>query len=227
MWRILIVDDNEVTRNLCRHNLEDSYEIIEAGNPELAFPMALENKPDVILMQLLMPKLSGFELCRTFSMFRLTKQIPIFVIGTGDMRNKVSCLRLGASGYLEKPIDFEKLKSALSEVLLAKTPERRDHVRVRVNVILKLKGNDKEGKHFEIRSSTVDMGGGGFLCTCNAPLELGATVEVFLCSGDEHYLGRARAVRVDKGDPGHPRLGFRFSETADGGDQPELIVQEK
>jgi DNA-binding response OmpR family regulator len=222
MRRILIVDDNEATRTLCRQNLEDSYEIIETGDPEFAFPIALENKPDVILMQLLMPKLSGFELCKTFSTFRLTKQIPIFVVGADDMRNKISCLRLGASGYVEKPIDFEKLKNALTEVLLSKKPERREHVRVRLNVILKLKGNDREGKHFEIRSTTLDMGAGGFLCTCNAPLELGVPVEVFLCSGDEHYLGRACAVRVDRGDPLHPRLGFHFVETADGGQEKPL-----
>jgi CheY-like chemotaxis protein len=219
MRRILIVDDNEATRSLSRQSLEDSYEIIETGDPEQAFLMVLENQPDVILVRLLMPKLSGFELCRTLSTFRLTKKIPIFVFGAEDMRNKVSCLRLGASGYLETPTDFEGLKRALAEVLVSKTPERREHKRVPVNVILKLKGNDKEGKYFEIRSSTVDMGGGGFLCTCNAPLELGVTVEVFLCSGDEHYLGRACAVRVDKGDPQHPRLGFHFSETADRGQE--------
>jgi CheY-like chemotaxis protein len=216
MRRILIVDNNEVTRTLCRQNLEDSYEIIETGDPELAFSMAAEKEPDLILMRLVMPKLSGFELCKTFSTFPLTKQIPIFIVGTEDMRNKAFCLRLGASGYLETPIDFEAFKSTLTNVLVSKSPQRREHTRVPLKAILKLKGNDKEGKHFEIRSSTIDMSGGGFLCICNAHLELGVPVEVFLCSGDEHYLGRACAVRIDKGDPRHPRLGFQFSQTTDG-----------
>jgi CheY-like chemotaxis protein len=222
MRRILIVDDNEATRTLCRQSLEDSYEIIETGDPEIAFPIVLESKPDAILMQLSMPKLSGFELCRTFSTFRLTKQIPIFVVGPEDVRNKASCLRMGAFEYLENPIDCEKLRSALANALLSKTPQRRERVRVRLNVILKLKGNDKEGRHFEIRSSTVDMGTGGFLCICNAHLELGVTVDVFLCSGDEHFLGRAHAVRIDKGDPKHPRLGFRFNETVGVGEEKPL-----
>jgi putative two-component system response regulator len=216
MRRILIVDDNEAARTLCRQNLEDSYEIIETGDPKLAFSMALENTPDVILMRLLMLKLSGLELCKTFLTFHLTKRIPLFVVGAEDMRNKAFCLRLGASGYLETPIDFEAFKSTLTKVLGWKKPERREHRRVPLNAIVKLKGDDKEGKHFETRSSTIDMGGGGFLCICDAPLELGVPVEVFLCNGDEHYLGRASAVRVDKGDPQYPRLGFHFCETTDG-----------
>lgn len=210
MRRILIVDDCVATRTLCRQNLEDVYEIIEASDPELAFPLALENTPDAILMQLFMPKLSGFELCRTFSAFRLTKQTPVLVVGPEDIRNKAFCLRMGASAYLENPIDVDKLKDALARVLLSRTPERREHVRIPLDVILKLKGADKDGKPFEIRSATIDMGAGGFLCTCNTPLELGVPVEVFLCSGDEHYLGRASAVRIDKPDPKHPRIGFRF-----------------
>lgn len=214
MRRVLIIDNNETTRTLCRQHLEDSYDVIETGDPENAFPLALENKPDAILVQLSMPKLSGFELCRTFSAFRLTKHIPIFVMGAADMRNKASCLRMGASGYFEVPLDCEQLRSELTKVMLSKTPERREHVRVPLNVILKLKGIDKEGRHFEIRSSTVDMGAGGFLCICNEPLELGVSVEVFLCHGDEHFLGHARAVRIDKADFYRPRLGFQFREAA-------------
>jgi CheY-like chemotaxis protein len=216
MRRILLVDDNQATRTVCRQNLEDSYEIIEAADPKLAFPLALENKPDAILTQLSMSKISGFELCRTFVAFRLTKQTPLFVFGPEDLSNKASCLRMGVSEYCEKPVDFEHLRSALARVLLPRTPERPEHRRVPLGVILKLKGNDKDGRQIEIRASTVDMGAGGFLCTCNTHLTLGEPFEVFLCSGDEHYLGQAYAVRIDKADSQHPRLGFRFSYPPDG-----------
>lgn len=216
MKRILIVDDDEATRNLYRACLEDSYEVTDLGDPKLALQTALQCKPDLILVDLLMPKLSGFELCRTFSTLSFTQQIPIFVISAEDVRNKAFCLSLGASGYFEKPVDFKKLREALIDALLPRTSERRRQVRVQLKVALKLKGKDKDGKNFEVRADTENMSGGGFLCTSSAPMEIGLGVEVFLCEGDEHYLGGACAVRIEEFDPVRPRFGFHFNKTTSG-----------
>ena len=67
MEKLLIVDDEEAIRRLMRINLADRYEIIDTGNPEQALAMAMQDKPNAILLDLRMPKYSGFELCRTFS----------------------------------------------------------------------------------------------------------------------------------------------------------------
>jgi len=64
MEKLLIVDDEEAMRRLLRINLADSYEIIDTGDPEHALALALQNKPSAILLDLRMPRCSGFELCR-------------------------------------------------------------------------------------------------------------------------------------------------------------------
>ncbi|MGC2332406.1 MAG: response regulator, partial [Candidatus Acidiferrales bacterium] len=65
MAKILIVDDDADMRNLHKMRLNDSYEILETEDPEEALGLALEHKPAAILLDLMMPRLSGFELCHT------------------------------------------------------------------------------------------------------------------------------------------------------------------
>jgi CheY-like chemotaxis protein len=213
MRRLLIVDDDEGIRKVCRTRLQDAYEIIDTGDPERAFLMALQNKPDAILMDLSMPGLSGFELCRTLSAVSITQQIPIFVVSGQDTRNKAFCESLGASGYFEKPIDFVKLKNTLGSALSLKGCESRKGTRVQYNAILKLKGKSKDGSYLEVRATTHDVSANGFLCVCRTPLVQGAVVDVFLCSGGEHYLGRAQAVKAEEAAFCDPFFVLQFIET--------------
>ncbi|HVS87363.1 MAG TPA: response regulator [Candidatus Acidoferrum sp.] len=107
MEKLLIVDDEEAMRRLLRINLADSYEIIDTGDPEQALALAMQNKPSAILLDLRMPKCSGFELCRTLTSMTSTQLIPVFVVsGEAGATTKALCKELGATAYFEKPIDF-------------------------------------------------------------------------------------------------------------------------
>jgi CheY-like chemotaxis protein len=120
MKRLLIVDDDDAMRRLFRINLSDNYEIIDTADPEQALALAMEHKPDAILMDLQMPKFSGLDLCRAFSSISKTQPIPIFVVsGETGMEAKESCRGMGTSGYFEKPIDFDALRISGG----SKTPE--------------------------------------------------------------------------------------------------------
>ena len=131
MSKVLIVDDDEAIRRLVRINLLDLYEIFDTGKPEEALALALEHKPDAILLDLRMPSYSGFELCKTFTTFSATQLIPIFVIsGEGGAKTKDFCRELGAAAYFEKPVDFQALRSCLAEALQRGRKERRHEVRV-------------------------------------------------------------------------------------------------
>jgi PleD family two-component response regulator len=135
MDKILIVDDEEAMRRLLRINLADSYEIVDTGDPEQALALAMQNKPSAILLDLRMPRCSGFELCRTFTSMTSTQLIPVFVVsGEAGSTTKALCKELGATAYFEKPIDFDRLRASLSTALQHKRPERRTEVRVRLRI---------------------------------------------------------------------------------------------
>lgn len=213
MQKILIVDDDPAMRGMLRKRLANTYEIIDTGNPEQALGLALEHKPDAILLDLMMPKFSGFELCQSFHSLSYTALIPIFVIsGESAAKYKEHCENLGAIGFFEKPVDFDELKSRLAAELLSKRPERRSSVRVRIRIALKLRGTDASGKPFEELTATENVSAEGFLCNCAQSLLKDAIVEVFLASGTECYVGRARVVRKEASGAPWQRYGFQFQE---------------
>jgi response regulator RpfG family c-di-GMP phosphodiesterase len=211
--KLLIVDDDEAMRRLLKLRLSTSYEVIETGQPEQAMELALVHKPDAILMDLMMPQFSGFELCQSIHTLSYTARIPIFVVsGESVEKYKEHCQHLGALDFFQKPVDFKRLQDRLAEELDKKRAERRSAVRVRMKVILKLRGTDARGQTFEEMTSTENVSVNGFLCQCIATLTKNTIVEVFLSGKIEKYVGRAVVVRQEA--PGTPwqKYGFQFQE---------------
>ena len=215
MPKLLIVDDDEAVRGLLRMRLSGSYQVVDTGDPEQALGLALENKPDAILLDLMMPGFSGFELCQSLHSLSYTARIPIFVItGEAGTKYKEHCEGLGARGYFHKPVDFTALKAALAKELEGKQAERRAHKRVQMRVLLKLRGTDANGKPFDESTTTDNVSAGGFLCACTMPLLKGTKVDVFLTSGGaERHAGRAQVVRKESTGSAFSRFGFQFEET--------------
>jgi len=215
MPKILVVDDDQQIRALLKLRLSDTYRVIETGDPEQALALALEHKPEAILLDLMMPSFSGFELCQSFHALSYTSRTPIFVItGEAGVKYKEYCQSLGARGYFHKPVDFAALKATLAEELKGKQPERRAHKRVQMRVILDLRGLDADGKRFSEATTTENVSAGGFLCNCSATLLKGAIVDVFLTSGGhERLAGRAQVVRTESSGSPWQRYGFQFLET--------------
>jgi DNA-binding response OmpR family regulator len=208
--RLLIVDDDEAIRKLFRLNLAEDYEIIDTDDPEQALALAMEHKPDAILLDMHMPKFSGFDLCRTFNSFSQTQLVPIFVV-SGAMKEdeKESCAALGASGFFGKPIDFDALKARLATVK-RHTMVPRSEVRVQIRVPVKLQGTDVDGKVFDELTATENVSLSGFLCSCKAVLESESVVDVFLANAGQRSVGKARCVRSDSREGEPPQYAFRF-----------------
>jgi DNA-binding response OmpR family regulator len=213
MQKILIVDDDKSMRGLLKMRLSDTYTIIDTGDPEQVLGLVLEHKPDAILLDLMMPEFSGFELCQNLHSLSYTSRIPIFVIsGESAAKYKAHCQSLGARTFIEKPVDFQDLKNKLAAELQGKQPERRAHVRVKLRVVIKLRGSDASGKTFEESTVTENVSAGGFLCVCLHDLVKDSMVDVYLAAEAERYAGRARVVRRESPHTPWQRYGFEFVE---------------
>jgi DNA-binding response OmpR family regulator len=213
MEKLLIVDDDEALRRLMRLELSGTFDVIDTGAPEDGLALALEHKPEAILLDLRMPKYSGYELLQTFTAFSHTQKIPVIIVsGEAGGQTKDHCKQLGAFAYFEKPIDFDALRNCLTNLTKVRRFIPRSEVRVRLRVPLKLHGTDKLGNKFELDTITEDVSLSGFLCTCAAELALDSIVEVFLTDGRSKYVGKAKIVHSNTKAAPLRHFGFRFTE---------------
>ena len=116
---ILVVDDTPENIDVLNGILKPEYKVKVALNGEKALKVASsDNKPDLILLDIMMPGMDGFEVCRRIKGDADTSHIPIiFVSGAEDEESKDEGLQLGAVDYIVKPIDpavvKEKIKTHL------------------------------------------------------------------------------------------------------------------
>ncbi|MGA6983886.1 MAG: response regulator [Candidatus Sulfotelmatobacter sp.] len=220
MKKLLIVDDEDAMRGLYRKRLSNTYEIFETGDAEQALAMALEHKPDGILLDLKMPKYDGFELCKNFRSLSYTSLLPIFVL-TGQAGDyKKECEAMGATGYFEKPIDFKLLKRELEATFKASPEIRSEGTDLTLKVALKLKGRDAEGEQFADSAETESVSPNGFQCISFRRMEEGSLLEVFIAGRSEQYAGIATIVERAPAGLSEHRYRFRFD-----GEKENWILQ--
>jgi CheY-like chemotaxis protein len=213
MKKLLVVDDDDSLRRLMQLELGEKYNVIVTGEPEQGLALALEHRPDAILLDLRMPNYSGYELCQTFTSFSLTQKIPVIIVsGEAGAQTKEYCKQLGATGYFEKPVDFDALKACLGEVAKPQQHVARNEVRVRLRVPLKLFGNDVNGKPFEEAAATENVSLNGFFCTCAADIPLHSSVGVYLARPGDPYVGKAEIIQSDGDSSPLRRYGASFTE---------------
>ena len=107
MPRVLIVDDSPTETYKFKETLEKhGFEIISADNGADGVAVARQEQPDVVLMDVVMPGLNGFQATRQLSKGEDTKHIPVIIVTTKDQEtDKVWGRRQGATDYLTKPVD--------------------------------------------------------------------------------------------------------------------------
>jgi diguanylate cyclase (GGDEF)-like protein len=135
--KILIVDDDPLVRTSLRDILESwGYAVSEAQDGNDAFNRVLIDEPDLILLDVNMPKLNGLELCRKLKQNPFRSNIPIiFISGRDSTQDAIRGLELGAEDYISKFFDPEELKWRVR----ARLREARQHIGA--NPLTKLPGN--------------------------------------------------------------------------------------
>ncbi|MCZ7397493.1 MAG: response regulator [Candidatus Methanoperedens sp.] len=117
--KILIVDDEMDTLLPVRRSLEvENYRVIEAYDGHEAINKAKAEIPDLILLDLMMPGMDGYEVCGKLRNEPVTQNIPIIMLtAKGYVRDKVKGLEIGADDYVTKPFDLNELKARIKSAL--------------------------------------------------------------------------------------------------------------
>ena len=123
---ILVVDDTPTNLSVLVRILEGSgYRILVARNGRAALEIARQTRPDLVMLDVVMPELNGFEVCRTLKQDAATREtIVIFLSALGEVADKVSGLELGAADYITKPFQSEEVLARVRGHLLRKQLER-------------------------------------------------------------------------------------------------------
>jgi putative two-component system response regulator len=114
--KILFVDDTDAFLIILNKILMDDYETMSAIDGEDGLETARATMPDLILLDLIMPGMSGYEVLEALKADDVTKHIPVILMSAGKPSNHKGAT-LGAAGYLQKPFQAHTLKNAIESVL--------------------------------------------------------------------------------------------------------------
>ncbi len=119
MRKILIVDDEKDIVDLVAYNLEkEGYEILKAFDGEEALALVRTRRPDLVVLDLMLPGIQGLEVCRRLRWDPATAQVPIIMLtAKGDEVDRVLGLEIGADDYVTKPFSVKELTARIRAVL--------------------------------------------------------------------------------------------------------------
>jgi len=122
---VMVVEDNRDTCVMISLMLErDGFEVTAANNPSTALDYLYSNKPDVIVVDLMLPEMTGLEFIRHVRRIANYDLTPIVAISAYDQRYLAAAIMAGADAALHKPEDIERLGDTIKEVLLRKRPDK-------------------------------------------------------------------------------------------------------
>ena len=133
--RVLVVEDERDVAELLRYNLsKDGYDVVVAANGSDAVKQAHEAHPDVVLLDVMVPQLNGWEICRRLKQDAETRAIPVIMVtGRVEEGDKVLGFEVGADDYVTKPFSFRELLARIRAVARRgrlEPPGRKPHLKV-------------------------------------------------------------------------------------------------
>lgn len=129
---ILVVDDEkQIVEVLSAYLEREDYRVISAYDGRSALDLALNEKPDLILLDLMLPEINGFEICRTV---RNNSSVPIIMLtARDDEMDKVLCLEVGADDYITKPFSPREVLARVRAVLRRSSNEPINQDKIRLD----------------------------------------------------------------------------------------------
>lgn len=120
---ILLVEDNEVNMRLVERTIKNpAYMIVSAANGEEALERAAQYKPDLIILDIQIPKMDGYAVARTLKADPALKHIPIIALTAHAMKgDEEKILAAGCDSYVSKPIEVSKFREKINDLLADKS----------------------------------------------------------------------------------------------------------
>jgi pilus assembly protein CpaE len=138
---ILVADDSKViVHMISTHFTQMGFRVLSAGNGEDALKIIAREKPDLLISDLLMPGIDGYEVCRRVRADPATAKLPVILLTTrGGITDKIAGLQVGADDYITKPFDLRELTLRV-QALLARVAPSGAASKARTIVFFSLKG---------------------------------------------------------------------------------------
>lgn len=115
---LLIEDNNDIRENTCELLELEDYKVIPALDGTSGLILAAEHRPDVIICDIMLPELNGYEVFNSLKADHLTSTIPfIFLTASAEKKEVAAGLQMGANAYIRKPFDPEELFKAIRDCL--------------------------------------------------------------------------------------------------------------
>jgi DNA-binding response OmpR family regulator len=158
--KILVADDEPTLVATLKFNLErESYSVVTASDGEAALALARETRPDLVLLDLMMPGLNGLEVCR---ILRKEMRVPILILtARGDEIDKVAGLELGADDYVTKPFSMRELTARVRALLrrseYAPAPEQEVVSTGDLTIDLQKRAVSRDGGHLPLKPKEFEL----------------------------------------------------------------------
>lgn len=123
MKRVMVVDDEPAVGEAVRDLLADEgYDVETPGDAQSALPEILRQVPDLVILDINMPGMSGWEFCALLRRQSTTRTVPVlFLTGRQDVRDRITAMQVGGSDYLAKPFGADDLRKKVRSLIKTKS----------------------------------------------------------------------------------------------------------
>jgi two-component system phosphate regulon response regulator PhoB len=222
--RILIIEDDRDIVEMIRYNLkEEGYQTIHAFDGEKGIELAKTGKPDIIILDLMLPTIDGFEVCKTLKQQQSTALVPIIILSAKSREtDKVVGLELGADDYVTKPFSPRELLARIRAILRRHKEQPTTEIKTGQIVIdsskhkVLVKGHEVELTATEFRLLECLARRPGVVLSRNQLLDAAGADEsmVYDRTVDAHIKSLRRKLGIAKDYIETIRgVGYRFRET--------------
>ena len=151
--KILIIEDIGQQRFIYDFNLKKvGFNTILAETGEKGLALALTDKPDLVLLDLMLPGIDGLGVCRQLKKEEKTQSIPVIIMtAKSQKKDIIDCMNAGADHFMVKPIQFNELFAKINELLLIKNDEDCELLK-QCGFLIRYKGNTEEIKQIWMKN---------------------------------------------------------------------------